>query len=124
MEVINGFNDVILSCAFGVRIPGTDGRAGMATIVPTVDINEFDLEGFAEYLRANLAAYAVPVFIRFKSDISTTSTFKLKKNPLRNEGYNIDSIDEQVHVILPGDSKYTLITKEIYDNIQSGKYRY
>ena len=123
-SVINGFDDVILSCAFGVRIPGTDGRAGMAAIVPTVDINQFDLEGFAKYLHANLAAYAVPIFIRFKSDISTTSTFKLKKNPLRNEGYNIDSIDEQVHVMLPGDSKYTLITKQIYDNIQSGKYKY
>lgn len=122
--VINRFDDVILSCAFGVNIPGTDGRAGMAAIVPTVDFNTFDLEGFAKHLKGNLATYTVPIFIRFKSDLSTTSTFKLKKAPLKNDGYNIDLIDENVYVMLPGESNYTLITKELYDNIQRSKYRY
>jgi len=33
-EVLNTHDDVLFSCVYGVKIPFTDGRAGMAAIVP------------------------------------------------------------------------------------------
>jgi fatty-acyl-CoA synthase/citronellyl-CoA synthetase len=122
--VISSYDDVLMSCVFGAKIPGTDGRAGMAAIVPAVKFEDFDLRDFSEHLNKNLASYAVPIFIRFKLDLSTTSTFKLKKTILRKECYDIDLLEENVYLILPGESEYTPLTKEIYDNIQSTKYKF
>ncbi len=123
-SILNIFKDVSISCVYGVKIPRADGRAGMATIVPVVNVKDFDFKGLEAYLKENLAHYAVPIFLRFKSDVALTSTLKLKKAHLKKEGFDIRTFDNPLHVLLPEESKYTLLTKEIYDNIQNNKYKF
>jgi citronellyl-CoA synthetase len=123
-KIINTFDQVLFSSAFGVQIPSTDGRAGMAAIVPNVSPQEFDLKGLAEHLKQNLPPYGIPIFLRFKSKLALTATFKLKKVKLKKEGFNLDKIEDSLYIMLPGKSEYVLLTREIYEDIKTGKYEF
>ncbi len=121
-ETINIFPDILLSSVYGIIIPGTDGRAGMASIVPSVKGKDFDLKAFYNHLEKNLAPYAIPIFLRFKSDFETTSTLKFKKNVLKREGFDLTIIDDPLYILLPGEKLYIPLTTKIYDNLQNYKF--
>jgi len=123
-QVLNVFDQVLMSAVYGVEIPKTDGRAGMAAIVPSSSIENFDLKALADKFRENLAPYAIPIFLRFKSNLSITPTFKLKKVKLKKEGFDLVKIDDPLYVMLPGESEYTPLTKDIYENIKKNKYKF
>jgi fatty-acyl-CoA synthase len=74
-------------CAvFGVEVPDTGGRAGMAAI-KLRDGTRFDGKALAETLHRKLPPYAVPLFVRIVKSLEITSTFKSRKVDLRNEAY-------------------------------------
>ena len=123
-QLLNMHDNILMSCAYGVKIPHTDGRAGMAAIVSRTSVEDFDLKELAETFRQNFPSYAIPVFLRFKSEISITPTFKLKKLKLKREEFDIENINDALFVMLPGQFEYTPLTREIYDNIQSQKYKF
>ncbi|MBA7715238.1 Tyrocidine synthase 1 [subsurface metagenome] len=123
-KVINSFDHVLFSTVYGAQIPGTDGRAGMAAILPSVSLEEFDLKGLADLLRQNLPAYALPLFLRFKLKLSVTATFKLKKVKLKMEAFDLDNIEDPLYIMLPGESEYTPLTKDIYENMLNGQYKF
>ncbi|MHA2010259.1 MAG: long-chain-acyl-CoA synthetase [Promethearchaeota archaeon] len=123
-EVLNIFDQVYISSVYGIQIPNTDGRAGMAAILPKEGIEDFNLKKIADILRKNLPVYAIPIFLRINSEISITPTFKLKKARLKKESFNFESTEDPLYVMLPGESEYTPLTKGIYENIQSGLYKF
>jgi citronellyl-CoA synthetase len=123
--IASEFHQVYLSAAYGVRIPGTDGRAGMVTVSPLgIQPEEFDLSGFSEALRNNLADFAVPKFLRISLELPTTGTMKVIKGPLKREGFDITRTSDPLYVLLPGESEFTTLTEEIYKNIGEGVYRF
>jgi fatty-acyl-CoA synthase len=73
------------AAAYGVSVPGSDGRAGMAAIVVGP---EFNLQVFRDFLAARLPVYARPVFVRIVSTMELTGTFKLRKHTLIAQGYD------------------------------------
>jgi len=75
-------------------------------------------------LQNNLPKYAIPIFIRFLSELNTTSTYKIQKYDMKKIGFNINKIKDSVYILLPRNSEYTLLTEEIYENILQGKYRF
>lgn len=82
---------------YGVEIPGTDGRAGMAAV--TLHENEkFDGADVAELLFQRLPSYAVPLFVRVVDSLEQTSTFKSRKVELRKESYDVEDTDT-LHVL-------------------------
>ena len=111
---------------YGVEIPNTNGRAGMASITAVEGqcFEEQDFCTFVEEFKKMLPNYAVPQFLRIQKQMETTGTFKYSKNKLKEEAYNPAASDEAVYVLLPNESSYTLISEEIYQNIQQGKYRF
>ena len=119
-NIFNNFEQVSLSTVYGVKIPSSDGRAGMASFASEIDIEDFNFKGLANYLSDNLPPYGVPIFLRIKSEIATTSTFKIKKSLLKKEGFDLEIIDDALYVMLPHESNYTPLTKDIYDDIQKG----
>lgn len=122
-NVVNSFGQVELSCAYGVIIPGTEGRAGMVSIVKK-EGEEFDLKGFLDYLKQYLPDYAVPIFVRFQDEFETTATDKVQKVKIKNEGYDRNKLNDPLYVLLPSSSEYVSLTPEIYDGIIKGIYRY
>ncbi len=123
-EVLNVFDQVLLSSVYGVQIPFTDGRAGMAAVVIKTSVSDFDLKTLTDNFRKNLPRYAIPIFLRFKSDLSITPTFKFKKVKLKKEGFDIESIEDPIYVLLPSESEYVPLTKKIYANIQNQKHKF
>ena len=123
-EILNVFDQILLSSVYGVQIPNTDGRAGMAAIVPSTSVEEFDLKGLTDKFKKMLPNYAIPIFLRFKSDLTITPTFKFKKVKLKKEGFDLENIEDPLYVMLPGESEYKPLTKEIYKNIQNQEYKF
>ena len=75
-EIINGADGIVESNVYGVQVPNTDGRAGMAAIRVS---DRFDLTNFAHYVSRELPGYQRPVFLRvLSSDMQVTGTFKHK----------------------------------------------
>lgn len=61
----------LADCAvYGVQIPGTEGRAGMATIV--VHEANFDPQELWKELAKRLPPYSRPLFLRLKSNLEMT----------------------------------------------------
>jgi len=55
---------------YGVKIPGTEGRAGMATIAdPEGDL---DMKALTFEIRRSLPKYARPLFLRIIKEIKMT----------------------------------------------------
>ncbi len=83
--------------AYGVEVPGCDGKAGMVSITLAGD-DRPDPKKLADSLYGALPAYAVPLFIRFVDQLEVTSTFKNRKVELREEGYS-DVGDDELWVL-------------------------
>ncbi len=123
-KVINTLDQVDESTAYGVLIPGTDGRAGMVAIIPATGVEAFDLKALVETVRKALPAYAVPKFVRFKEAFETTGTHKIKKKVLRDEGFDPNVVDDPLYVLLPEGAAYQPLTGELYQEIATGKHRF
>jgi citronellyl-CoA synthetase len=123
-EVISSFESIEHYSVYGVEIPGTEGRAGMASILTPIKHGNFDFNSFLRMLQSNLPKYAIPIFIRFLSELSTTGTYKIQKFDQKKVGFDITKTNDPIYVHLPGSSEYTFLTKEIYENLLNEKYRF
>ncbi|MCP4750792.1 MAG: long-chain-acyl-CoA synthetase [Proteobacteria bacterium] len=122
--VVTGFETVLQAVVYGVSIPNAEGRAGMASLVPDSEPDRFDTAGLTRYLERSLPPYSVPLFIRLKSELETTSTHKIRKNQLRDEGFDPGTVSDPIYVLLPGSSEYVPITADLHGEIIEGKYRF
>ena len=118
-EIINNHQDIIFTNVYGVEIPGTDGRAGMASIVfkEGLNVNNLDLTSLSEHIIENLPGYARPVFIRVLDELPTTTTHKLQKNELRDQAYHLEQVEHDLLVLKPGEAVYCKLDSDFYDKI-------
>ncbi len=86
---------VIEASVYGVAVPGTDGRAGMAAIVAGPEVTPAEIRAAAE----SLPRYARPVFLRFCRDLATTGTFRPKKADLMRAGYDTTLVADPLFVL-------------------------
>ncbi len=119
-EIINGFHEVKFCNIYGVEIPGADGKAGMAAITLNEDVATLDLKAFAAFVKKELPAYAVPVFLRLQEAIDVTGTFKMVKGDLRKEAYFIDQFTDPVFVVKSGETEYSLLDTDYVETIRAG----
>ena len=122
-EIISQTPGIEFANVYGVEIPGTEGKAGMAALVLNqnlVDSDQVTSKLFAN-VRENLPVYARPVFIRILEDLPTTSTHKMQKNKLKEEAFNINEISETVLVKKPGEQEYTELDSDFYSMIMDGR---
>ncbi|KAL1395266.1 hypothetical protein pipiens_011380 [Culex pipiens pipiens] len=109
-------------CAvYGVDIPGTEGKAGMAAIVDTA--GKLDLVQLGAGIRGSLPAYARPLFIRVLSELPMTTTFKLKKRDLQLDGYNLEKVKDAIYY-LQGDGSYRRFEQADFEVVSSGKGKF
>jgi len=86
-EALGGFPGLEVANVYGVRVPGMEGRAGMAALVLR-DRTAFDGRAFFAWVEERLASWAAPLFVRLAPEPDVTSTFKLRKIDLQRAGYD------------------------------------
>ena len=122
-EVANRLDEVQLSAAYGVEMPGGEGRIGMIAIVKAEDQPE-PLDKLADRFTRQLPNYARPAFLRVVTEVEETDTFKLKKFALKEAGYDPTKTSDPLYVMLPGESCYKALTPELHQRIQSSELRF
>ena len=122
-EIINQHDDIIFTNVYGVAIPGTDGRAGMAAIVirESIKARDIDLASISRHIIENLPGYARPVFIRLLQELPTTTTHKLQKNELRDQAFHLEQVPDDLFVLRPGNQAYDRLDGDYYDRIMQRK---
>jgi len=123
-RVVNSLEQVAESTAYGVLVPGTEGRAGMVSIVPVTGLEDFDLSALSKTLVRGLPSYAVPRFVRLTSEFETTATLKIKRNALRRDGFDPQESADPLYVLMPGTTEYQPLTPELHQEIVGGKHRF
>lgn len=105
---------------YGVSIPHTEGRAGMAAICDPK--RTLDLMKLAQDLDNSLPSYARPIFLRIMDEIEVTSTFKLKKLQYQKDGFDPDVIKEPLY-FRPAGGQFVPINSQIFNEICNGKVK-
>ncbi|KKK43328.1 hypothetical protein LCGC14_0482110 [marine sediment metagenome] len=121
-SVLNSFPAVQMCNTYGVSIPNTDGKAGMAAIKLESKI-DFDRDRFSTYVSENLPPYSIPIFLRIQDELEFTGTHKLRKVNLRKEGYNIEIVKETIYYWDNSSKNYKAFDKEIYQDLLNDKLR-
>lgn len=114
---IAGYRDCVV---YGVEVPNSEGRAGMAAIADKD--NTLDISTVSDGLKKALPSYARPLFIRKLNQVELTGTYKLKKLDLQKEGFNVELIKDQMYYC-NSNGLYQELTLEAYNDILSGKIR-
>jgi len=119
-EVLNGAKGVLETNVYGVSVPGSEGRAGMASISAGDD---FDIGTLAQYVNSKLPAYQRPYFVRLQQtgNMRVTGTFKHQKVAYRDEGYDPKKVQDPLY-FLDGD-RYVPLDDKLFSRLQSGDLR-
>jgi citronellyl-CoA synthetase len=127
-EVLNSHPQITMANVYGVEMPAVEGRAGMVAF--QLDGRgeasaALDINAFQSLVERELPGYAQPVFIRVLRDVTTTATFKLQKNQLREEAYHPDRVDgDTIYVRKPRSDAYELLDAAFYQQIVAGTSGY
>lgn len=115
---VAGYRDCVV---YGVEIPNSEGRAGMAAIL---DVDQtIDLDALASGLKTVLPSYARPQFVRLLSKVDMTGTFKLKKLDLQKEGFDPSKIGDSLYY-MSANGKYSKLDEAAYQQISNGALRF
>jgi acyl-CoA synthetase (AMP-forming)/AMP-acid ligase II len=117
-EILNGAPGVLESNVYGVEVPGSEGRAGMASINCN---DEFDIEDFNAYVLEHLPVYQRPYFLRIQHEMRITGTFKHQKVDYRKEGYDPARVSDPLWFL--GGDRYVPLDAELHQGIVSGSVK-
>jgi acyl-CoA synthetase (AMP-forming)/AMP-acid ligase II len=116
-EILNGAAGVLESNVFGVKVPGTEGRAGMACLRCG---EEFSLDKFTAWVMERLPVYQRPYFLRMLGDeMRVTGTFKHQKTDYRREGYDPAQVRDSLYYF--DGERYVPLDAGLFDALQTGR---
>ena len=95
---LSAYRDAELINVYGVKVPGTEGRAGMAALVMVAG-KSFDPQAFYAVASANLSSFAMPLFVRIVQQMDMTGSYKLRKVDLQRQGYDPTRYADQLFVL-------------------------
>ena len=119
-DAITAHSAIADADVYGVSVPGTEGRAGMAALVLK---GELDLRSFRSHLARLLPVYARPVFLRVRPAICVTATFKHAKSGLASEGYDPSLVEDTVYFDHPAQQAFVPLDRSLYKDIADGRIR-
>ncbi len=119
-EAICAFAGVKHANVYGVTIPGTEGRGGMAALVTE---HGMDLSAFRKHLMNRLPAYARPLFLRIRDEVEVTGTFKYSKTELVRQGFDPVTTTDVIYFDDPKSGTFIPLDKALYNCIQAGQIR-
>lgn len=123
-SLLEDAKDVTEAIVYGVEIPNTNGRAGMASLKLNGTLDNFCFTNLVSQLKESTPDYAIPVFLRINQDVTVTGTFKHMKAPLKKMGFDLNKADSPIYVRLPKADKYVPLCADLQMKIEAGDIRY
>jgi fatty-acyl-CoA synthase len=117
---IAAFPGVKEADVYGVRVPGSEGAAGMVALVAEGDLN---LGEFRRHLARQLPPYARPLFLRITDRIAATATFKHRNYDLRREGYDPTGTSDPIYFDDQARRAFVRLDHELFRRLQAGEVR-
>jgi fatty-acyl-CoA synthase len=117
---IGAFPGVKEANVYGVRVPGTEGAAGMAAITRSGNL---DLAALHKHLAAWLPAYARPLFLRVADRLEATATFKHTKTNLQREGFDPSATSDAIYFDDPAKKAFVRLDAALFARITAGGVR-
>jgi fatty-acyl-CoA synthase len=105
---------------YGVRVPGAEGRAGMAAIVPAPG---FDPAALWRDIALRLADYARPLFLRVAPAIETTATLRPQKQGLMRDGFDPTATRDPLYFNDRARQAFVPLDEALHRRIVSGELR-
>ena len=121
-HLLNQAPGVHETAVYGVSVPGTEGRAGMALVVPK-DGAALDPRAFYEHARRVLPAYARPLFVRVAPQVDVTGNFKNRKTRLQDEGFDPARFADTLWFRDDVRESYVPLDASLRDDIVAGRVR-
>lgn len=103
------------------QIPNVEGKAGMVAIADPE--KKFDITILAKGLKSSLPAFARPLFVRILPETPLTSTFKLKKKELMEQGFSFTAHKDPMFFLDQKSGEYIPLTQKVYDDLMQGVIR-
>jgi fatty-acyl-CoA synthase len=117
---IMAFAGIAEANVYGVRVPGNEGAAGMAAIVPD---GRLDIAALRAHLMQRLPAYARPKFLRVAKALATTSTYKHTKNDLQRDGFDPAASSDAIYFDDADTDAFVPLDRALYERITAGEVR-
>jgi fatty-acyl-CoA synthase len=117
---IGAFPGIKEANVYGVRVPGTEGAAGMAVIICDGNL---DLAALRKHLAAWLPPYARPLFLRVADRLEATATFKHTKTNLQREGFDPAATSDAIYFDEPAKMAFVRLDGALFARIAAGKVR-
>jgi len=105
---------------YGVTVPGTEGRAGMAALTVAAG---FDLAEFRRHAADRLPEYARPLFLRLGKSIAATATFKPAKALLARDGYDPDRVADALYLDDRARGAFVPLDRALHAALRDGRLR-
>ena len=121
MEALTTFPNISEANVYGVLVPNADGRAGMAQIVLTGEVNFDEL---LAHLYRELPKFAIPIFLRIGPQVEVTGTFKYKKADLVRAGFDPNLKEDEIFWLDPQTAKYRPLEAVDYAAIINGQIKF
>ncbi len=121
-QVLHQLPAIAWANVYGVEVPNTEGRAGMAALILQPDA-ELDGKQWLRFLQQHLPIYAIPVFLRLMKQLETTATMKLSKKTLQEQGMHPKNIQEALFYADKETTQYLLWDTDCYQRCQQGTLR-
>jgi fatty-acyl-CoA synthase len=119
-EIISGCPGIEHAVVYGIPVPHTDGKAGMAALVVNPD---FRFSEFWEHITSNLPEFARPLVVRLCTSLPMTGTFKPITAQLAAEGYDPDGIEDALYVSDRASDGFVPLDRARYEAILRGESR-
>lgn len=120
-EILLAYPGVVEAVVYGVEIPSTDGRAGMAAITAGA---RFDIAGLHAHLAERLPVYARILFLRVCATLDMTGTFKPVKANLVHEGFGPAAEPDALYFNDMSKQAFVPLTADLRERILSGGVRF
>jgi len=120
-EAFSYIEGVETANVYGIAVPGAEGKAGMAAITAS---DELDIAGLHQLLAERLPGYAIPVFLRVQKEPETTGTFKYRKIELVKDGFDPHRVHDPLYVYNAEEDRYEPMTEEVYQKVVNGGGRF
>ena len=96
-DALGDFPGLDAITVYGVKVPGAEGRAGMAALVLQPGAS-FDPQAFWAFALERLPRYAAPLFLRIAPTTDMTGNYKLRKVDLQRQGYDASVVGDPLYV--------------------------